>query len=601
MFCHSKYPSQRKSLQATAKAPLFLALVVLLLGQFLEAANAIEDEKTSDSKAAVARAIPASRQANTIAIITIRDEIDKITLRSLERRVRQANLDGADAIVLDIDTKGGDAFVTLDICHLIKTEAPANSVAWVNPEAYSAGAIIALSCREIVVAPESRFGDAAPIKAAPGVGIIPLPPAERAKIESPILSEVQDSARRNHYDENLVQAFISVGVELWMIENVNTGSQAFVSRDEYKLVFGEDPPDQLISITPPESDTSTPISPVLPLFKSFHEHDGVEEDAPTPEEIKKEIELAQDLPSSRIPLTEADRGQWKLVGQVIANDRLLIVSPDEAIQYGLAQTVIANEQELKAYFGATTILRYDRSWSESFVRFLTSAIVMTVLIIIMIVCGLIELAAPGLGVFGATAASAFLILVGAPALAGMAQWWEILLMLIGFVLVAAEIFVIPGFGVAGISGIICLLVGMVGMFVTGNVTSPTQQSELLVGVAATLTAFFTAGVILWFIAKQAETLPLFNRLILKAEVGEAQANSGVQVGLLEAMGPRHRALALEPNDTGVASTDLRPAGKAMFDGRPVDVKSVGSYIERGKPVRVVTVGRFVIEVEEIEA
>lgn len=573
---------------------------MLLLGQFLDAAIAFQGKDSAGSPtAATARAIPASRQANTVAVLTIREDIDRITLRSLERRVRQANRDGANAIVLEIDTNGGDAFVTLDICNLIKTEAPVNCVAWINTKAYSAGTIIALACREIVVAPKSKFGDAAPIQALPGVGIMPLPPAERAKIESPILSEVVDSARQNHYDENLVQAFISVGVELWMIENVSTGAQSFVSKDEYILVFGEDPPKQKISITPPATGDSVQIRPVLPWFDISH--DGVvgpEEQAPSPEQIKKEIELAQDLPSSRIAFTEADRGKWKLVGQVIANDRLLIVNQNEAIHYGLAQTVIANEEELKAYFGATKIIRYDRSWSESLVRFLTNPIVMGVLIVIMIVCGLIELAAPGLSVFGATAAIAFLILVGAPSLAGMAQWWDILLMLIGFVLVAAEIFVIPGFGVAGIAGVICLLIGLVGMFVTEDVTSPTQQSELLGGAVITLTSFLAAGVILWLVAKQVESIPVLNRLVLKSQVGDSQAGATAQVGLLEAMGPRHRAL--EPNDTGVAATDLRPAGRAMFDGRPVDVKSVGSYIERGKPVRVVTVDRFVIEVEEIE-
>ncbi len=58
---------------------------------------------------------------------------------------------------------------------------------------------------------------------------------------------------------------------------------------------------------------------------------------------------------------------------------------------------------------------------------------------------------------------------------------------------------------------------------------------------------------------------------------------------------------MEPGDVGVAATDLRPAGRASFEGRPVDVKSVSTYIERGSPVRVVSVDRFVIEVEETQA
>ena len=61
-------------------------------------------------------------------------------------------------------------------------DAPANTVAWINPKAYSAGTIIALACREIVVSPNSAFGDAAPISP-----FGPIPITERAKIESPLL------------------------------------------------------------------------------------------------------------------------------------------------------------------------------------------------------------------------------------------------------------------------------------------------------------------------------------------------------------------------------------------------------------------------------
>ncbi|MHC4274931.1 MAG: Clp protease/crotonase-like domain-containing protein [Planctomycetota bacterium] len=139
---------------------------------------------------APATAVPAYRQANKVAILTVQGGIDGITLRSLERRVRQARADGADAIVFDIDTPGGALDATLDICHLIRTEAPANTVAWINPQAYSAGTIIALACREIVVAPSSAFGDAAPISP---FGAIPA--TERAKVE-PLRREARGVVHR---------------------------------------------------------------------------------------------------------------------------------------------------------------------------------------------------------------------------------------------------------------------------------------------------------------------------------------------------------------------------------------------------------------------
>ena len=568
-----------------------MAAAAVLLVSLPGAVDADQAEAARDATATPA-ATPAYRQANTVAVLSIRDTIDRVTLRSLERRVRQAERDGAEAIVFDIDTPGGTVLATRDITHLIRTEAPANTVAWINPNAYSAGTIIALACREIVVAPDAAFGDSAPISM-----FRPLPQAERAKQEAPILAEVIDSARRNHYDEKLVQAFVSVGVELWLIENKATGAQVFVDREEYQVVFfGEDPPRRQTPVAAPPAKPGAQLSSrALPWFEHFA---PVNEQPVDPEALKRQIEFEQDLPSSRPLLTEADGGKWRLVRQVVPNDRLLVVKPAEAISYGLATTVIANDAQLKAYFGAHTLLRYDRSWSESLVRFLTDPIVMGVLIFIFVVCLLIELAAPGLGVFGATAFVSLLVLIGAPWLAGMAQWWEIILIMLGLLLVAAELFVIPGFGVAGILGAVCLLVGLVGTFVSGDLRTPTGQSELVVGLVATLTSLFAAGVVLWLVTRQMETLPVLGKLVLKTELGAADRGEGAGLGLLEAMGQARRAL--EPGDLGVAATDLRPAGRARFEGRPVDVKSVSTYIERGTPVRVVSVGRFVIEVEETE-
>ncbi|MCH6552458.1 MAG: hypothetical protein IH804_10705, partial [Planctomycetes bacterium] len=394
---------------ATAAA---VGMPVLWLG------TAVSVAQEADAPAVVAPpAVPAYRQANTVAVLTVHGPIDKVTRRSLERRVQEALDDGADAVVLDLDTPGGGLEATLDICHLIKTDAPPNTVAWINPQAYSAGTIIALACREIVVARNASFGDAAPISPWG-----PIPTTERAKLESPILAEVIDSARRNHYDENLVQAFISVGVELWLIEHIATGDRIFVDEQEYRAVFGDAPPRQLTPVAPPAA--SGP-DPVRPWFNTLIP--PADAGSALSEQLKAEIEFQQQRPPARARLGSADRINWRPVAQVVSDDRLLTVKPSEAVYYGLAAARVASDAELQAYFGATALRRYDRSWSESLVRFLTDPWVRVVLIVILVVGFFIELAAPGLGVFGAAAAASLLLLVGAPWLAGMAGWWELLL------------------------------------------------------------------------------------------------------------------------------------------------------------------------------
>ena len=562
---------------------------------------------TTASSGRPARAVPAYRQANHVAVLTIRGVIDKITLRSLERRVAEAKAAGAGAIVLDIDTPGGEMYATLDICNLIKTDAPANTVAWINDQAFSAGTFIALACREIVVKSNATFGDAAPIKAAPGgLGMMQMSATERAKIEAPLLAEVVDSARRNGYDENLVQAFVSVGIELWMLENKQSGNRIFVNQQEYETVFGEAPPKKITSVTPPSQPKQQQKDKVLSFFERLSQSKSdSEEEPPTPEEIQQQVESQQIRQPTRERLTAEDAGKWTLIGQVIANDRLLTLKANEALYYGLATATVNDNQDIKAYFGAQKISHYHENWSEALVRFCRNPIVMGVLIAIFLIGMFGELAAPGFGVFGAVSLAALLLLVGAPALLGMAQWWTLAAILIGLLLIGVELFVIPGFGVTGVLGALVLLTGLVGTFVTGDITTISGQSELWTGVMTTLAALFAAIIGIWILSKQMRTVPIFNRVVMKGEVSGTSSRSeqteGAPESLIGAMAKTTSQHGLQVGDVGTATTDLRPAGRADFNGRIKDVQTVGSFIEQGMPVRIVNVGRYTIDVEEAEA
>jgi membrane-bound serine protease (ClpP class) len=97
------------------------------------------------------------------------------------------------------------------------------------------------------------------------------------------------------------------------------------------------------------------------------------------------------------------------------------------------------------------LLRQQPNWSEDLVAWLTSPFVRGILSIILLMALYSEMQAPGLGLAGGVALLAAAILFGAPYLTGLAEAWEIIIVVVGLALLAVEIFFIPGFGVAGIS------------------------------------------------------------------------------------------------------------------------------------------------------
>ncbi|MBX3374873.1 MAG: hypothetical protein KF817_13665 [Phycisphaeraceae bacterium] len=571
-------------------SPAAIRIVVTLL---LALSAAAEGWRASPQPAAVA----AFRQADHVAILPVHGEIDRTTFVSLERRIRVAARRGATAIVLEIDTPGGEVMAALDICSLLKDRAivPANVVAWVRPRAFSAGTIIALACREIIIVSNGSFGDAAPIRAIPGMGLVPMEAAERAKIESPILAEVIDSARRNHYDENIVQSFVSVGIELWMLQHRDTGELAAVDRAEYRQVFGEDPPQQIVTVAPaiPSADPAQPR-----LQRRFggrgSRRTAPSQPGPSADELRQQIEY-QALPPSRAPLTADDAASWQLVEQIVSADRLLTLHAPEAIDYGLATAVIDTEEALRAYFGAATITRLEPLWSEGLVRFLMSWPVRIVLVALFLVGFFVEMLAPGVSAFGLTAVAALALLVGAPYLAGLAEWWNLVLILAGVALVGFEVFITPGVGLAGFAGVAAVLTGLVATFVSSDIRTNEGQAELVSGILTTLAGLFGAIALFWVVSRHLQSFPAFRRFVLQTEVTGHEE----PVGALHAMGPSAEA-RLAPGEVGVTVTELRPAGRARFGDRLIDVQGTGLFIERGARIRIVRVEGIVPEVEPVD-
>ena len=577
------HPNRPKSTWKISRSIMVIATALLLLGGAMH-------RPPQATPAANPTTIPAGRKAETIAVISIDGPIDGVTTRSIERRLQEAAQEGCDAVVLELDTPGGDLMATFDILELIRNKAPANTVAWVRPKAFSAGTIIALATREIIITPTGVFGDAAPIQGMPVVGLRQLPAAERAKIEAPLLSEVVYDARRQGWDEKLVQAFVAVDVELWLIQNRTNGDRLFVDAAEYERIFGELPvPTRLARLpAPPARDQ---------LSGLLGNSDGEEEAVPSLAERDDTIEFVQDFPSKRAVLGPDDASDWVLLGQVVSPDELLVLRADEAAAYGFTSGEINDETELKAFFGAGKIIRFDENWSERLVRFMTLWPVRAILIAVMLVGFFVEIAAPGYGAFGLVSLVSLALLLGAPLLAGMAEWWTVAAVLLGLMLVALELFVLPGFGVAGVLGGAFIFGGLVGTFIGGRPFDDSIRDDLVRGLLATSIGFLGAGVGIWLLWQNLPRLSSARRLILAESVGEIADDPSGRA--MSARPDTTNPVAIAPGMEGVTTTPLRTSGRVRIGDRLVDAQSAGAYIERGMKVRVIASDQFGIKVEEL--
>lgn len=279
------------------------------------------------------------------------------------------------------------------------------------------------------------------------------------------------------------------------------------------------------------------------------------------------------------PLTRKEAGQ------------VLTVGSNEAESFGLGRSV-QDLEGLKALLGlkGRTIPEDGPTWVDSLVTLLVDPFVSWVLLFVGLFMLVVELKLPGIGLPAITSALAFLLFFWSHYLTGTADQLEIILFLVGMVCLALEIFVFPGFGVFGMSGILLVLASIV--MASHSFAWPTQEYEYremgytLLQVTLAMACVAGGAAVL---AHYFPSLPIFNRLVLKPEPWGV---GGAGVSADDPFKPPlegYDSLAYLIGETGRATTVLRPSGKAKFGDQLLDVTAPGSFIEPGSLVEVIDV------------
>lgn len=426
----------------------------------------------------------AAQPEQRVFVVEVTGTIDLGLAPYLERVLDQAEEEGA-AVLLDIDTPGGRLDAVLEMRRVL-LDTDVRTVAFVDPTALSAGALVAIASEEIHLAPGAVMGAATPV--------------------------------------------------------VGSGETA---------------------------DPKT-VSAVRAVFRSTAEARG------------------------RDPLVaEAMVDPAVEVEGLVAAGELLTLSVPEATERGYADAVVDDlEASLaEADLAGAELVPTDPSLAESLVRWLTNPVVASLLLTVGIWLTIGDVLAGGTGGALVVGLALIALFFWGHLLAGLAGWEDVALMAVGLILIALELLVIPGTGIAGILGLAAFLGGaflsmLSRQLVTGD---QIERAATVIGGSFLLIAAGAVGLVAHLRRGGGP-----RGLVLTDQVGVTRAGSR-PTGWLRWMdsgaSPEETEAPVGPESlvgaTGVAVTDLRPGGIAEIGGRRVDVVTDGGYLPAGEQVEVV--------------
>ncbi|GET29883.1 nodulation protein NfeD [Prolixibacter sp. SD074] len=281
-------------------------------------------------------------------------------------------------------------------------------------------------------------------------------------------------------------------------------------------------------------------------------------------------------------IAEAMVDQSLYIPGIIDTGKVLTMTPTEAIKYGFCEGMVSNIQQVidKAGLENYVVKQYKPTILEQFIGFLVHPMVSGILILAILGGIYFELQTPGIGFPLGVAIFAASLYFAPLYLEGLAANWEILLFVVGLILIAVEIFVIPGFGFAGIAGIILTMSGLIlSMVGNDNFNFDNVPAKALSRAIVTVLGAF---IIVFFFALYATKLIFashggpFRNLALNTAENKEDGFIGVDAGTSQMIGK-----------SGVAVTVLRPAGKVQVEDDIYDARAESGFIERGEEIEVI--------------
>ncbi|MCL1815760.1 MAG: nodulation protein NfeD [Treponema sp.] len=467
-----------------------------------------------------------TERAATAWIIPIEGDIEPAMVTFVRREARRALDEGAQYLIFEVDTFGGRVDSALQITSFIMSIKKAKTIAWVRNSESSMG--VSWSAGALIALSCSQIymanGTSMGAAAPVTIGSDGKTEGTGEKTVAAVRSQIAALAEKNGHPKGIALAMVDYDVELWEVE----------ADGEIKVLTLQDL-ERMESLRPGQKDA--------------------------PRTLRR-------------------------VGIISPKGKLLSLTAGEAYHFGLTRGLADDRVELLDHLEAVMLEESFPSTWDSVISFMVSGPVQGVLILIGLILLFMELQNPGFGIPGTIGIISFVLVFGSSFMLGRVGSLEIILFILGLGLLAVEVFLIPGFGAVGISGII--LIGLSLIFSMQDFVIPqfdwewTLMGRNAIVVCGGLLAAITGIAIL---ALMGPKLKMFNRLTLKTQIDQTASEGGgwhkdgtVEFDYSKLIGK-----------TGKAVTVLRPIGKAEIDGDTFQVETGGSFINVGAEIKVARV------------
>ncbi|MBU2440281.1 ATP-dependent Clp protease proteolytic subunit [bacterium] len=266
---------------------------------------------------------------------------------------------------------------------------------------------------------------------------------------------------------------------------------------------------------------------------------------------------------------------------IIEKDKILTLNAEQAIKLNIADNIVLNNEEVLNFLNLrdAKIVHIYPNWAENISRFVTNPVVSSLLLSIGFLGLIIEFWTLGWGIAGSIGIISLSLFFGGHIIVGLAGFETIILFVIGLLLLLAEIFFIPGFGLAGISGIAAILASIFLTF--GNIIQATYS--ILIALGISVIGFF-------LLIKYIPSTRTWRKFVLSTE---QKKELGYTVGTKD--------LKRLIGGKGISITPLRPSGIVEVNGKKLDALTRGEYVDSNTKIKVISIEGNKIVVEAVDA